>query len=174
MSLLQGVLAILNPDASQPEGLLPDLLDSEGQPVALERIKGKILGVYFSAGWCPPCKSFSPVLNDFLAGNSTRFDVVYVSSDHSEGEMRKTLERKRFLRVPYGSTCRSHLQRALGVNALPTLAIVDGSTGKVITTWGRAAMKSNEDGCLDAWEEGKSGHWGLDAFNSISPFAACL
>ena len=45
-----------------------------------------IVGLYFSAYWCPPCKCFTPILREFyneINLNEKRFEVVYVPSDHS-------------------------------------------------------------------------------------------
>ena len=44
--------------------LLPDTFyDVEGKTVSKEKLKGKFVGVYFSASWCPPCRKFTPKLN---------------------------------------------------------------------------------------------------------------
>jgi thiol-disulfide isomerase/thioredoxin len=49
--------------------------------------------VYFGADWCPPCRAFSPTL---VAEYSRlqrlapgRFEVVFISSDHSNGDLLK-------------------------------------------------------------------------------------
>ncbi len=49
----------------------------------------KYLFVYFSAHWCPPCRKFTPLLVDFYNKNYANgdFDLVFVSSDRSQGEM---------------------------------------------------------------------------------------
>ncbi len=47
--------------------------------------------VYFSAAWCGPCRHFTPQLRDFYnqnKSNNDRFEVVFVSSDNSERDMR--------------------------------------------------------------------------------------
>ena len=41
------------------------ILNKQGQDVPVEAAfgdKGRVFGIYFSAGWCPPCKQFTPVL----------------------------------------------------------------------------------------------------------------
>ena len=45
----------------------------------------------------------------------------------------------------------------MGVSMLPTLVIVDGTTGKVLTDWGRAAVMRNPKGCVAAWKAGGHG-----------------
>lgn len=58
-----------------------------------EALQNKVVGLYFSAGWCSPCRDFTPILCDFykelLEGKRppAPFEVVFISSDHSAEEM---------------------------------------------------------------------------------------
>jgi nucleoredoxin len=52
-------------------------------------MKGKeIIGLYFSASWCPPCKTFSPILASFYnaAAKAGNLEVVYISSDRTAAD----------------------------------------------------------------------------------------
>lgn len=40
-----------------------------------------MIGVYVSAGWCPPCRAFSPILSNWAKERKKDFDVVFVSLD---------------------------------------------------------------------------------------------
>lgn len=72
------------------------LLTSQGRLIdARDRLSGSpVWALYFSAHWCPPCRGFTPVLRDAYrnyvsglpAGQSPRVQVVFVSSDRSEGQ----------------------------------------------------------------------------------------
>ena len=51
--------------------------------------EGKVLGLYFSAHWCPPCRAFTPQLGEFYkkvkdSANGPNFEIVFVSSDRDE------------------------------------------------------------------------------------------
>lgn len=52
--------------------------------------KGKRVGLYFAAGWCPMCTSFEPSLTAFVEAtrspesNAPPVQLIYVSSDGSE------------------------------------------------------------------------------------------
>ena len=154
--------------AQGPKGdILPLLYDDESTATILEddagvqqgaeAIHGKIVGLYFSAGWCPPCRKFSPELSRFQAAHSDDFAVIFISCDHSEAEMKSFCAGKGFLRVPFGSEARATIQARMGVSMLPTLVIVDVESGEVLTDWGRAAVTRNPDGCVAAWRRGGHG-----------------
>jgi thiol-disulfide isomerase/thioredoxin len=60
------------------------LIDNSGKSVPLDRLADKIVGIYFSAHWCPPCRRFTPELASFhktLAAQNKPFEVVFVSAD---------------------------------------------------------------------------------------------
>nr|XP_048705455.1 nucleoredoxin-like protein 2 isoform X2 [Caretta caretta] len=70
------------------------LLTRDGHAVDPEEVlQNKIVGLYFSAGWCSPCRDFTPVLCDFYsellegARPPAPFEIVFVSSDRSPEEM---------------------------------------------------------------------------------------
>ena len=58
-------------------------------PQALQNVK--VLALYFSAHWCPPCRQFTPLLkqawNNYAQGSTQKpVSVVFVSSDRSRQE----------------------------------------------------------------------------------------
>ena len=169
-----GVCRLPRPDVEQPLAnkkapghVLPLLFDDASTSTVLhddrgiqqgaEAISGKIIGLYFSAGWCPPCRKFSPELSKFRAAHSQDFTVIFVSSDHSEAEMMSFIAGKGFLHVPFHGKARQAIQMRLGVSMLPTLVIIDGTSGAILTDWGRAAVTRNPAGCLEGWRAGGHG-----------------
>ncbi|CAF4876620.1 unnamed protein product, partial [Rotaria sp. Silwood1] len=64
------------------------ILDKSNQEVNLndEKYKGKVIGLYFSAHWCPPCRGFTPILIDFYKKHSEdkNFEIIFISSDNDE------------------------------------------------------------------------------------------
>lgn len=115
------------------------LVDASGQkPVTTEALKGKVVAVYFSAQWCPPCRGFTPELVKFAEANKGKLAVVFVSSDRTpEAQVKYMTEYK----MPWAATPhRSPSGRALGeqhgVRGIPTL-LVFGKDGALVTKNGR-------------------------------------
>eukprot|EP00903_Cladosiphon_okamuranus_P013920 g12948.t1 len=154
--------------ADEAEGLIPlprtlrplsVLEDEVGTKLAAAGIfKNKMIGVYVSAGWCPPCRAFSPVLSNWAKERKNEFEVVFVSLDKSEPEMKNYVAGKGFVRLPFEpESARHEAARSFGVQALPTLIIVNGDNGNIVTSWGRSAIMKNPQGCLDEWKAGRHG-----------------
>ena len=63
--------------------------------------KGKRVGLYFAAGWCPMCTSFEPSLVQFVEAtrspesNAPPVQLIYVSSEPAKASALKTLLRAR-------------------------------------------------------------------------------
>lgn len=52
-------------------------------------IRHSSTGLYFSAHWCPPCRGFTPKLNEIYTGMreaGKKIEIVFVSSDQDEGQ----------------------------------------------------------------------------------------
>ncbi len=64
-----------------------NIVNKKGEKVDIKSaFSGKVVGIYFSAHWCPPCRGFTPVLADFYNKHHTakNFEVVFVSSDRDQ------------------------------------------------------------------------------------------
>ncbi len=63
------------------------------QPLADNSVKdAKYIALYYSAGWCGPCRAFTPDLVRFYNENKAKipgFELVFMSQDNSEPEMEK-------------------------------------------------------------------------------------
>lgn len=63
--------------------------------VAIMLCRVQTLGLYFSAAWCPPCQTFTPMLRSFYKITNQEFatlEVVYVPCDRSQGACVLALE----------------------------------------------------------------------------------
>lgn len=124
-----------------------------------EALDGKsIVGVYFSADWCGPCRNFTPELVRFYQKINKRrrndFEIVWVSrcravSSHWEffahmgGWMSLPPEEAMGQR---GSSLNDHFK----VKGIPTLVLLD-SQGNVITKDGRNKIPQDKAGIGFPW-----------------------
>ena len=59
------------------------------------QLKVRLLGLYFSAHWCPPCRGFTPQLKEFdsdMEAKGPHFEIIFVSSDREEEGMMSYFE----------------------------------------------------------------------------------
>ena len=121
--------------AKDSNSLFPKkLIDNKGKSVSSKILENKIVGIYFSAQWCPPCRGFTPSLVDFRNKNSEDFEVVFVSSDRSSEDQLKYMEKynMNFYAIPHGSDAANNLKKKFEVRGIPSLVIVDAK-GNTIT-----------------------------------------
>ena len=120
-----------------------------------------LLGFYFGAQWCPPCRAFSPVLSKFAQYNSKEFSVVFCSADRNIAQYREFLGKKHFLSVPFASSARTQLLELFNISSYPTLIVVDARSPelKVVTRWGRVALQgeATPGSLVQQWLSGSSG-----------------
>ena len=135
--------------------LFPEkLYNAKGEEVSRDELKDKIVGIYFSAHWCPPCRAFTPKLVEFRDKHKDDFEIVFVSSDKNEAaQMNYMKESKmKWLTVKYGSKGITDLKKRYQVRGIPKLVIV-GPDGKTITEDGRGDVTRKAATTLDAWKK---------------------
>ncbi len=137
-----------------------ELRDNKGATVSLDRLKGKIVGIYFSAHWCPPCRKFTPELVKFynqLQKRNQPFEIVFVSSDKSEKNMYEYMQETKmdWLALPYGSPKKNTLSAKFSVSGIPTLVIIDAQ-GQTITRTGKQDVAGDNSKTFAKWEKAAS------------------
>lgn len=114
------------------------LVDAGGESVPVSSLKGKVVAVYFSAQWCPPCRGFTPSLVTFANENKDKLAVVFVSSDRGEAAQTKYMTEYKmpWPATPNGSPAGKGLAAKHGIRGIPTL-LVFSKEGELITENGR-------------------------------------
>jgi nucleoredoxin len=144
--------AEIHPEMSN---LIPDsLIDSNENKVARDQLDGKIVGLYFSAGWCPPCRSFSPTLKEFRDKHEVDFEVIMVSADNSKSEQLKYMQdgKMKWPAFPTNSIESSNLYNKFGVRSIPTLIIL-APNGEIISSNGRTDVSQNSSNAMATWKQ---------------------
>jgi len=111
----------------------------------------KYVMLYFSAKYCPPCRSFTPLLAEaynahkrHLQSNvdGDEIEVVFVSFDSTSLEYNEYKSTMPWPAVPFDNLWRmgikDSLSRAFGIRSIPTLIILDGQSGDIVTRNGRS------------------------------------
>lgn len=86
----------------------PSVIRKDGESVETQSLPadGRVIGLYFSAHWCPPCIGFTPKLVEFYhrfkdSDKAGRLEIVYVSSDKDEEQYKEYFNEMPWLAVPY-------------------------------------------------------------------------
>ncbi|CAF1301777.1 unnamed protein product [Adineta ricciae] len=113
------------------------ILNKSNEEVNLDSkdFKRKIIGLYFSAHWCPPCQNFTPKLAAFYQtyAREKNFEIIFLSSDYDEASSYYYYQHMPWLRLDYRDRQKKQeLEYKYGVNGIPALILLDGTTGDVI------------------------------------------
>jgi len=156
MKILLSLLLIvpLTSFATLEELIGTELVDAKGNKVETSSLAGKVIGLYFSASWCGPCKMFTPELVKFRDRNDEKFEVVFVSSDRSAEDQQEYMKDydMEWPAIPYDSPLRQELGAKYEVRGIPSLVIVDDQ-GNLITKDGRSEISGSDSDARKALRE---------------------
>lgn len=158
-SLSNKKLKVEEDDDSQPYGLIPPtLLDHEGKKVSSDQLNGKYVGLYFSASWCGPCRSFTPELIRFRNLHADQFEVVLVGGDGTPKDQAKYVKKYKmpWLAMINQSDAARKANEELEVKYIPYLVII-GPKGQVISKDGVKEIRSLKEGAMDLWKSSPAG-----------------
>ena len=109
------------------------LEDKSGKSVkTADVLKGKkhVL-LYFSAGWCGPCRAFTPDLVKFAKANADAkdFAIIFVSSDRSKDAQMKYMKNYKmpFFTIPLDAPGNGAVKSAYAGGGIPNLLVLDDS-----------------------------------------------
>jgi nucleoredoxin len=132
-----------------------ELKDAKKKTVSVDELADKIIGIYFSAHWCPPCRAFTPKLVAFhneLSKADKPFEVVFVSSDRDKKAMYGYMKEMKmpWLALPHGDKHKATLSSKYGVRGIPKLVILS-PTGELISENGRGEVMRGA-ATFDQWQ----------------------
>jgi nucleoredoxin len=130
------------------------LLTKDGEKPTSEILKDKVVGVYFSAHWCPPCRGFTPKLAEWYTKDlkAKGMEIVFVSSDKDEGQFTSYYGEQPWVALPFADRTRKEaLSKKFKVQGIPSFVIVDAE-GNTITTDGRGAVTKDPTGVNFPWK----------------------
>jgi nucleoredoxin len=118
--------------------------NKDGKISPLSDLKGQsVIGLYFSAHWCPPCRGFTPQLvkkYEELRAAGKNLEIVFVSSDKGDKEFEEYYGEMPWLALPYAERdAKNELSKYFGVEGIPSLVLID-TDFSIITKKGRGAV----------------------------------
>jgi len=136
----------------------PKLLSKNGPVNTAEALKGKLVALYFSAHWCPPCRQFTPefarVYESLTNGaNGKPFAVVFVSHDQDEEAFNEYFGEQPWYAIPFDAEeIRNSLGETFGIRGIPALLILN-EEGKLITKDARSDVMKQKEAAYDSWQQ---------------------
>jgi len=130
-----------------PVALLGDILiNNKGEEIATSKAfeDVDIVGLYFSAHWCPPCRQFTPLLSERytkLREAGKKVEIVFLSSDSDEDSFKSYHSSMSFLALPYSDRERKNeIANKFDVRGIPNLKLLDAKSGEVICSNARSGI----------------------------------
>ncbi|KAK0406170.1 hypothetical protein QR680_018408 [Steinernema hermaphroditum] len=134
------------------------VLSNKTKVKASEAVKGKIVALYFSAHWCPPCKMFTPKLKEFydaLKAAGKNFEVVFVSFDRNAKDLEKYYSELHgdWPYVEFGDEAIERLSMELNVSGIPALHIIDAGGRLLVRNARSSVTSSGAEGAVALFEK---------------------
>ncbi|KAK7386876.1 hypothetical protein VNO78_27222 [Psophocarpus tetragonolobus] len=127
--------AFQNLDSILVFGDLDFVIGKDGVKIPVSELKGKVVLLYFSAHWCPPCRAFLPKLIDAyhkIKANDNALEVVFISSDRDQSSFDEFFAGMPWLALPFGDSRKRFLSRKFNVSGIPMLVAI-GASGQTLT-----------------------------------------
>jgi len=134
------------------------LVTKSGEQASADVLQGKaVVGIYFSAHWCPPCRQFTPVLAELYKKvraehGDNAFEIVFVSGDSDESSFNEYYGEMPWTAAPYKGEASTTLDTKYEHRGIPFLVLLDAEGNKLtedarstLMTHGAAAYPWSKD-----------------------------
>jgi len=136
------------------KGLIGESFVGKKGSVGKEAIEGKVLGLYFSAHWCPPCRGFTPKLAETykkVKVKHANFEIIFISSDKDKKTWEEYYGTMPWIALPYEKRSeKEQISSLFGIRGIPSLVLLDVN-GSVINKSARSAIGADPEGENFPW-----------------------
>jgi len=134
---------------------LPEtLLSKDGEVDTFSVLENDLIGLYFSAHWCPPCKQFTPFLADAYKdwkADGKKIAIIFVSMDKDIDEFKSYFSEMPWYAIHYNQIeSKQYLSQFYKVQGIPNLTVLSKES-KLIDDNGRMTVTNNPGGCVETW-----------------------
>jgi len=114
-----------------------------------------LIGIYFSAHWCGPCRQFTPKLSKLYkdwTAQGKKIVIIFASSDSDAASWKSYFGEMPWYSFPFNDPRKEKLDKLYKVSGIPWLAIVD-KKGKLLENEADSRVGSEGAGAVDSWAE---------------------
>ena len=135
---------------------LPDEFESSnGKIKKADLLSNELIGVYFSAHWCGPCRAFTPRLAQFYKNvnkDKKQVEIIFNSADQDLKSFNDYFSTMPWTATPFESEAKGQIDEACGINSIPQLIIFDNK-GHIIDDNARRTVEMQGDNAINTWKE---------------------
>jgi nucleoredoxin len=136
------------------QSIIGDFFISRDNEVPFSEVeKCQVVGLYYTAGWCPPCRIFNPTLLEFYNDVNypdKRFEVIQITSDHEEIAFNEYFGGMPWVAIPYNDARIKALKAKFKVTGIPLLLLLN-KDGTLAHGTARADIQTEGPACFDRW-----------------------
>nr|CAD2164704.1 unnamed protein product [Meloidogyne enterolobii] len=134
------------------------ILKDESKANAEEYLNDKVVGLYFSAMWCPPCRAFTPKLKKFyedLKAAGKNFEVIFVSRDRTANDLKEYYNDHHgaWTYLEFGDPKIDEFLSKYEVKTIPTFRIIKPDGTVVIEDARTEVQEKGVENALALWDE---------------------
>lgn len=114
----------------------------------------KLVGVYFSAHWCPPCRAFTPLLADWYeevtGADADSIEIIFATFDKQKAEFESYYAEMPWLTFGFEDPRIDEISDKHEVGGIPELVIFKPD-GTLVTSDGRMDVETHGPNAIAEW-----------------------